>query len=176
MKAVTHTKKWIEKVVIGLGLCPFAAGVYNEDKILYTQIEFSSVLSTLKVVQSACDQISDSNTHFLTAIVVLESGMEGFEEYLELMDLLTLRIGEVYDYAFQLASFHPLYQFENTLSTDSENYTNRSPYPMIHILLESEVSKAVDSHPDIHAVPIANIQTMRRLGNEGIRSILRSIE
>lgn len=106
-------------------------------------------------------------------ILIFHEGLDDFNEYLELYDMAEqLLIDQNKNGVFQLASFHPAYQFGNTHYNDVSNYTNRSPFPFIHILRIKEVEEAINNYPNIEDVPLRNIKTMKKLGVKGIEKIL----
>ena len=167
----SQTRKWIEEIVIGLGLCPFAAKVYFEDRINFkvgSVLEPAELFSQFNeeiqgIVDGACD----------TSIIILNDDPEDFQDYLDLLEVLrnTLKKDELNE-KVQLASFHPKFQFENADPNDIENYTNRSPFPLIHILKVEDVAQAIENHPDIHSVSVKNIETLKKLGMQGLLKLM----
>jgi len=157
------TRKWIENLVIGLGLCPFASRVYFDDRIRFST---KSVIQTESLVNCFNEEIQcilDGTCD--TSIIILNDGPEQFQDYLDLLDVFKALIKkEKLTEEVQLAKFHPKFQFENTQENDIENYTNRSPFPLIHILKVQDVADAIANHPDISSVPKTNIETMKQLG------------
>jgi len=175
-EVIAKVKVWLHEVVIGLGLCPFAFEVYSKDQILYRVLSFRSAEDFLKSFSSCLKSILDKNSRYSTALIIVKEGLENFEDYLSVYHAMEacLDNNQLQD-TFQLASFHPDYQFEDTDSDDVSNYTNRSPYPILHILKSETVEQAIDSHPDINQVPIDNIATMKKLGIEGMVQLLENI-
>lgn len=171
MESIKKTRKWIEKVVIGLGLCPFAAKVYFENKIHFEIGDIADPKYLLSKFKASIEIVIDAE--FDTSIIVLKNGPEEFEDYLVLLDAFSayLRENEI-DNDIQLAGFHPKYQFEHTQPDDIENHTNRSPFPLIHILKVDDVAKAIESHPDIDSVPVNNIAVMKQIGIGGLEKLL----
>ena len=152
-----QTKAWIVNVVIGCNFCPFASKVVQHDSILYRVEENANrkkVLETLAVTFS----IMDGDTSTDTSFIILPRAFPQFNAYLQLVDTaeaLLTRLG--YDGIYQLASFHPHYVFAGSTGEDPANYTNRSPHPMLQILREEQVTKAIDSYPNTHEIPERNI-------------------
>lgn len=175
MDPITATQSWIQNLVIDLGLCPFAAKVFNGDNILYEGFTFTNVEKLKDKTIQMCEILFDDASDMETGILIASKGLESFEDYLStfytLEDMLTQCD---YHSEIQLASFHPSYQFEGTQRNDVENFTNRSPYPMIHILRLADVTKAIDSHPDINSVPPRNIEMMKTLGIDKLNEILKT--
>lgn len=108
-----------------------------------------------------------------TTLFVLPVGFELFDDYLDLLALAEALLEDLgYAGVLQIASFHPQYQFEGTELNDVSNWTNRAPYPILHLLKEESVSKAVDAHTDPDAIPENNIRTLDKLGLNGVLSLL----
>jgi len=163
----TDTRKWIEKIVIGLGLCPFAAKVYFDKRIRFTTQSVMDADALFGSFKKEIQHIIDGDCD--TSIIMLSDGPEQFQDYLDLLDVFTEMIkNKSLNEEVQLAKFHPKFQFENTHKSDIENYTNRSPYPLIHILKVQDVADAIASHPDIKSVPVNNIKTLKELGLAGL--------
>lgn len=154
---IAHTKQWITDVVIGCNFCPFAAREVKRGTIYYEVLDNDSP----KIILDACLQMMqrlDEDIAIETALLILPQGFEGFEHYLDLVETADELIAdENYEGIYQVASFHPRYMFAGSHENDPSNYTNRSPYPMLHFLREESLSKAIDSHPDIDGVPARNI-------------------
>lgn len=162
---ITTTKNWIEKVVIGLNLCPFAKPVFQKNKIQYTVSPATTEAQLLEdfvlCLQSFC---AKSPATAETAILILPFVLADFEEYLDFFEIVEQVIIEAgLEGIIQAASFHPAYQFEGTTPEAIENYTNRSPYPLIHLLREDSIEKVRLNYPDIEAIPERNMETMRQL-------------
>lgn len=175
---IQHTKNWIETVVIGLNLCPFAGKPFREDKIRYV-LQATPDLTHLmdKVVIEATTLANDQTNDIETTLIIHPDLLNDFYDYLDFVDYVNESLeGLGLEGVIQVASFHPDYQFEGTQASDPENYTNRSPYPMVHLIKEASVSKAVDTYPDIESIPDNNIQTMNDLGIEGIQDLLNKIK
>ena len=168
---VLATRTWLEKAVIGLNLCPFAKPV--RDRIRYavsvaeTPDELRADLVDELQTLAAADPGEIETTLLIHPRVFPDfldynDFLEVADETLEELDL----VGEI-----QVASFHPEYQFAGTEPDDIENYTNRSPYPMLHLLRESSVDAAVAAYPDTAQIYEKNIETLRALGHEGWRRL-----
>lgn len=170
---VVATRKWLEKAVIGLNLCPFAKPVHLGGRIRYAV----SVAETPEALHA--DLVDELRTlaaadpdEIETTLLIHPRVLTDFLDYNDFLDVAeaTLKaldlVGEI-----QVASFHPQYQFAGTGPDDIENYTNRSPYPMLHLLLESSVDRAVEAVPDASEIFERNIETMRALGHEGWRRL-----
>lgn len=166
---IATTQAWIEKAVIGLNLCPFAKAVYVKNQIRYvvsTATDTAALLAQLReelhVLQAADPMQID------TTLIIHPYVLGNFLEYNDFLDSadsvideLALR-GEI-----QIASFHPQYQFAGTVADDIENYTNRSPYPTLHLLRESSIDRALAAFPEAEVIFEKNIETLRTLGLQG---------
>ena len=168
-QVIATTRRWLEKAVIGLNLCPFAAGVYLQNKVRFV---VSAQTSTSGLLQELCAELqtlqhTDAQT-WETTLLIHPHSLTDFYLYNDFLDdadaaLVALNLeGEL-----QVASFHPDYQFADCDPMAIENYTNRSPYPMLHLLREASISHAVDHYADIDSVPENNVRTLRQLGLVG---------
>jgi len=168
------TLAWVERVVVGLDLCPFARAPLEAGRlrVMVTTCEDSRELLT--VIDDELELLLAADPGEIeTTLIVHPRCLTRFDDYNDFLDevdgLLELR---ELDGAVQVASFHPDYRFVDSPVDDPANYTNRSPYPMLHLLRESSVSRAVDSHPDIEAVPAANIAKLRALSLAQLRELV----
>ncbi len=172
MESIRRTKDWLEKVVIDLGLCPFASKVFYDNKILFITTEFHTIQKSLDVITNSADSILSVDTNVTTSLIIFETGLESFDHYLDLYYTIEDHINKSYlENTIQLASFHPLYQFDGTELSDLENFTNRSPYPIIHLLQTDDVTEAVASYPDTEQVPIRNIKKMTEMGLDYLKAL-----
>lgn len=154
---IAQTKKWIMDVVVGCNFCPFAAKELKRESIHYEVVPEATSAKVLEAVMTAIHQLNVEE-NIETTLLILPGSFQSFDEYLQLLDLTNaLLTKENYEGIYQIASFHPHYLFAGSTVGDPSNYTNRSPYPMLHFLREDSVSKAVDSYPDINEVPKRNI-------------------
>lgn len=169
---IQRTKCWIEKFIIAHNICPFAKRVFDEDSIAYRVINETDVEKQLHVLIDACVQL-DSEESIETALVIFPHGLENFDEYLDFLALANALLKRMsYEGVYQLASFHPEYCFEGANTDDPENYTNRSPYPMLHLIRESSLEKALQHYPDPEQIPVRNMDYLRRMGLIKARSFL----
>jgi len=172
MDSIKRTQKWLSDIVINLSLCPFAKKVFIENQILFVQCDFTELKLLSETVDDTIQTILNVDTQFTTALIIIHSGLDQFGVYLDVLNTLEQHLmSDGKNEYIQIASFHPQYQFAETELSDIENYTNRSPYPIIHLLRVDDVSAAINSHPDIDSIPVQNILKMKRLGLEGIKSL-----
>jgi hypothetical protein len=170
---IAKTRDWIEKAVIGLNLCPFAKAVYESDRIRYCVSEAHSEDLLLADLSRELRALQAADSQTCETVLLIHPGVLGdFLDYNDFLDMADATVdalgltGEI-----QIASFHPRYQFAGSGSDDIENYTNRSPYPMLHLLRESSVERAALASPDVDAIPARNRETLRHLGLEGWRRL-----
>lgn len=168
-QCIAATRQWLEKAVIGLNLCPFAKAVHTKDQIRYVvsgaqapEALLHDLLRELQWLQSADPAQTE------TTLLIHPGVLGDFLNYNDFLDVADDAVAELgLAGVIQVASFHPQYRFEGTGPDDIENYSNRSPYPMLHLLREASVERAVTSFPDVATIPEHNIETLKRLGREG---------
>lgn len=172
-RAVLHiieaTRHWLEKAVIGLNLCPFAKAVHVKKQIRYavSDAENTEDLHLDLVAELEVLQLADSND-IDTTLLIHPKVLTDFLDYNDFLDIADATLaGLGLEGRIQIASFHPQYRFADTLPDDISNYTNRSPYPMLHLLREASIDRAVTAYPDAGEIFNRNIETMRRLGLHG---------
>jgi hypothetical protein len=163
-QVITDTKNWVSNVVVGCNFCPFAAKEVKKGSIQYTVLEAATLKTTLEAVVRAMLQL-DIDDSIETTLLILPGSFLLFNDYLNMLDKAeTLLDKENYSGIYQMASFHPEYLFAGSNNEDPSNYTNRSPYPMLHFLRESSITRAVDSYPGIDEVPQRNIAYAKNKG------------
>lgn len=172
---IALTRRWLERAVIGLNLCPFAKSVYVKQQVRFvlSDAREPARLREQLDVELALLHAADAQ-QIDTTLIVHPQVLGDFLDYNDFLDeadaavdALGLR-GEI-----QVASFHPDYQFAGTGYDDVGNCTNRSPFPMLHLLREASVERAVAAFPDPDAIVERNLQTLDRLGRDGWAALLR---
>ena len=168
------TRCWLERFVIGLGLCPFAAEPYREGRVAYRVTTATTDEAVYRdFVETVEDLLSHSPRTQETALLILSRGLSDFEDYLEMLEVLEQALADAgLAGTVQLASFHPDYRFEGVDEDDPANYSNRSPYPMFHLIRERELAAALARYPDPESIPARNVARLRALGVDGIRALL----
>lgn len=169
-EAIEATRNWIERAVIGLNLCPFAKSAFVTDRIRFVLSDARTTEALLGDLERELRALSAAAPEEIETTVLIHPHVLGsFLDYNDFLDVADAAI-EALGLAgvLQVASFHPDYQFAGTPADDVTNYTNRSPYPMLHLLREESVERVVDTYPDIDAIPERNIATMRLLGLRGL--------
>jgi uncharacterized protein len=170
---VTKTRQWIEAAVIGLNLCPFAKPVYTKDQIRYAVSRAETAEALLAELLDELQTLAAADPERIETTLLIHPAV--LTDFLDYNDFLAVADAAVEDLGLtgivQIASFHPRYQFAGTAPDGIESYTNRSPYPMLHLLREASVERAVAAFPDAAAIYEKNIATLRRLGIAGWRRL-----
>ena len=171
---IEAVRQWLERIVIGLDLCPFAKTEFVNNRIRLSVTEAVSqeqLLIDLKTELEILNKAPDIETTLLIHPQVLEE-FDDYNQFLNDAERL-LRETEL-EGIYQIASFHPDYQFAGTEPDDAENYTNKAPYPILHLLREESIERAVSEHPDAAQIPERNVALMNKLGQKKMRSLLIS--
>ncbi|MFT5209991.1 MAG: hypothetical protein ACI9CE_001714 [Flavobacterium sp.] len=170
MSCLIAVKKWVETVVIDLELCPFARR--KQDQIRYFHSDASNEENLLNDLHRELN-LMEKDMSIETTLLVHPNILQSFDDYNQFLDVADALL-EHLDLigVFQIASFHPQYQFSLTASQDAENYSNRSPYPMLHILRESSLESAITSFGDTAGIPERNIEHLNKLGTEKMKKLL----
>lgn len=166
---LSETRHWLTRAVIGLNLCPFAKAVHVKQQIRYAISEATDMEGVLTDLEAELRALVDADPATTdTTLLIVPHALADFADYNDCLFfadrlLKQLRLeGEL-----QIASFHPQYQFEGSEPDDIENYTNRAPWPILHLLREASIERAVDAFPDAADIYERNIDTLRRLGHAG---------
>ena len=169
---ITHTKNWVEKVIMKYNICPFARREVERGSIRYYQVKDQGREDVLQELLNEC-QFLDSNTDIETTLFIMPCGYEGFYDFLDMLDMAN-ELLEMQDYEgiYQLANFHPDYCFADAPQNEPSNYTNRSPYPTLHIIRESSMEFAIANHPDVDSIPERNIEFANNKGNDFFINLL----
>ena len=166
---VTATRVWLERAVIGLQLCPFAKAVYVNEQVRYIVSEAQTTDALREVLERELRTLAQADASVIdTTLLIHPQVLTDFLDYNDFLDIAEATVEALgLDGVVQIASFHPAYQFAGTPRDDVTNFTNRSPYPMLHLLREASVSRAVAAFPDAPNIYQQNLETMRRLGTSG---------
>ena len=171
---LVRSQRWLERAVIGLNLCPFAKSVHAKGQVRWVLSEAATPEALLAALGEELLFLRDAPADVVdTTLIVHPRVLQDFLDYndfLETADALVESLG--LDGVLQVASFHPDYQFAGSARDDVENFTNRSPYPTLHLLREDSVSRAVEAFPDPEVIVERNVETLRRLGADGWRELL----
>ena len=161
---IGRTRKWIIEVVIGCNFCPFAANVVKQQTIFYKVEESNEMDVCLDSFVQEMERL-DNDEGIETSFLIFPNTFQKFDDYLDLLSLAEGRLKRNgYEGIYQVASFHPLYLFTNSVENDPANYTNRSIYPMLHLLREESIDKALENYKDPDSIPVRNINFAREKG------------
>ncbi|MBX2934428.1 MAG: DUF1415 domain-containing protein [Ferruginibacter sp.] len=163
-KVIEQTQNWIRDVVIACNFCPFAANVVKKKTIFYRVENSISMQTCLMALDEEVKRL-DNDESIETTLLILTNATKNFDDYLDLFSTAEEFLKqEGYEGIYQLASFHPLYCFAGASEDDAANYTNRSPYPMLHLLRESSIDAALLNYKNPEAIPQRNIDFARQKG------------
>ena len=153
-QVIAATRKWLERAVIGLQLCPFAVAPHLHDRVRYCVSAQRSGVGLLEELAVELQALQDADPlKCETTLLIHPQVLTDFREYNDFLGACDAAIAELgFEGELQVASFHPRYQFAGTGAQDIENYTNRSPYPMLHLLREASVARAVANFPTSSAL------------------------
>jgi uncharacterized protein len=164
LQAIDATKKWIADVVVGCNFCPFAAKVLKQQTVHYQAEDSAEHAVCLTAFMKEAARL-DANSSIETTFLIFPNSFADFNAYLHLVSLAEKLLKKNgYDGIYQVASFHPLYLFAGSAGDDAANYTNRSVYPMLHLLRESSIDAALEHYKDPEAIPGRNIDFARNKG------------
>ncbi len=167
---IFSTKKWVSNFVIRLNMCPFALHPFENDRIKYAVCNSRIVEDWVKHFINECNTLIETPKEDIsTTLIIIANGLDLFDDYLDIVETFE----EMIEYSgankiLQLATFHPQYQFEGTTYNDVTNYTNRSPYPIFHLLRTEEVSAAIEHYGNTKQIPIKNKKLLLEMGLEKI--------
>ena len=173
-EVIHATQHWVDKMVVGLNLCPFAKRSIDQNQLRYRVYTGDDIEAITQLLVDELERLANDNTIETTLLIHpnFATEFDAYLDYLAGVDDLIEALG--YSGVFQVAGFHPDYQFEGVAAIDPANHTNRSPFPMMHLLREASVSWAVESHPDIDSVPERNVELLREMGVAKIKALIAS--
>ena len=175
LHCVSETRDWVERIVIGLKLCPFAPAPAIKGLIRYAMSDAETKEALLEDLATELQHLAAAPPEELETTLLIHprvlQDFYDFNDFLEVADEL-LRVLEL-EGEIQIASFHPDYQFAGTESDDIGNETNRSPYPTLHLLREESITRAVDSFGDTSSIHTTNLTTLQQLGRESLQALKR---
>mgnify|MGYP000076321381 CR=1 FL=1 len=175
---VESVKAWVETMVVGLNLCPFAKRELLANRVRFFVSEAKTEEQLLMDLHSELNLLNDcagaaGGAYIETTLLIHPEALLDFGDYNQFLDyaeglLVELQLEGIY----QIASFHPNYQFAGTQLKDVENYTNRSPYPILHLIREHSLERAVANYPNPEQIPDRNIALLKEMGSEKIKTLL----
>ena len=173
-KIVASVRQWVESFIVGMNLCPFAKRELVKSRVRFAVTEAATDDQLMTALQAELELL-DRDSSVETTLLIHPKVLQDFDDYNQFLNfadrfLAQLRLGGVY----QIASFHPDYQFGGTDLNDAENYTNRSPYPMLHLIREESLERVITDYPDVDQIPERNIELMNRLGQDKLQALMQA--
>jgi hypothetical protein len=172
-RVIASTRRWLERAVIGLGLCPFAKPVYGRELIHYRVSEAQDERVLLEHLSEELAALEEASPAVRETTLLIHPGVlqdfVSYNAFLERADRRLVKMG--LEGEIQIASFHPQYRFADAAEDDAANNSNRSPFPMLHLLREASVERAIEAYTDTDSIYLRNIDTLRALGQEGWRRL-----
>lgn len=171
---IKTVRNWVETIVVGLNLCPFA-----KRELLAEAVRFS-VTQAVSEEQLLIDlkielELLDSDEGIQTTLLIHPGALQDFYDYNQFLNEVDGLLRNMnFEGVYQVASFHPDYQFGGTEPEDAENFTNRSPYPILHLIREASLERAVTHYPDSDQIPERNIALMNRMGRAQMQALLKA--
>jgi len=169
---IEQTKCWLSSVIIELNFCPFAQREFVKESICYDVSMAHGLEANLHELARALVHL-DEHAEIETTLLIFAEAFSEFNDFVEMIDYADQLIDELgYRSTYQLAHFHPDYCFEGEEADDAANYTNRAPFPTLHLLREDSLQKAINKHPDTANIPDNNIKLARELGLAKMQALL----
>jgi len=171
-RVIDSVRKWVEFFVVEFNFCPFVKRELVNNRIRFAVTVAATEEQLLIALQTELELLNNDESIETTLLIhphVLQN-FYYYNEFLSVADSLLVEMN--LEGVYQIASFHPDYQFGGTDPGDVENYTNRSPYPMLHLLREDSLEKAIANYPDVDQIPTRNIELLNRLGSDKVKMIL----
>jgi len=171
---VLAVRRWVETFVVGMNLCPFAKRELVKNRVRFVTTAATTQEQLLMVLQAELELLNTDPSVETTLLIhakVLQDFYD-FNDFLSIAD--SLLVDMELEGIYQIASFHPDYQFGGTQPSDAENYTNRAPYPVLHLLREESLERVIADYPDVDDIPERNIKLMNDLGPDKLQTLLKS--
>lgn len=173
-QTIASARQWVETVVVGLKLCPFANRELENDRVRFTVTDAETEAELLMALRSELSLMIDDASVETILLIHPQTLLDfyDFNDFLEVADanLIDLAL----DGVVQIASFHPGYQFAGTAPDDVQNYTNRSPNPMLHLIREESLARAIAAYPNVAAIPARNVALLQSIGSIKVRALLEA--
>ncbi len=171
---ILAVRQWVETFVVGMNLCPFAKRELVKNRVRFVTTAATTAEQLLQVLQTELELLN-ADPSVETTLLIHPAVLQDFYvfyDFLGCVDILLLDME--LEGIYQVASFHPDYQFGGTRSGDAENYTNRAPYPVLHLLREESLERVIADYPDVDDIPERNIELMNSLGQDKLQALLKS--
>ena len=174
MTPLQQTQAWFERAVIGLNLCPFAKAVHVRGQIRWVECEAREPEALLATLVAELQTLAAADPAQIdTTVLVHPQVLTDFLDFNDFLDLADSALAELgLEGELQIASFHPAYRFEGTTDHDIANFTNRAPFPTLHLLREASIERAVQANPDAATIYERNIETLQALGHDGWQRLM----
>ncbi len=171
---IKPVRQWVESVVIDLNLCPFAKRELVKNRVRFTVSDAVTEEQLLEDLKTELELLN-TNEAIETTLLIHPKVLQEFYDYNQFLNYVDDLLDQMeLDGIYQVASFHPDYQFGGTEPDDVENYTNKSPYPMLHLIREESLEKAIESYPDSDQIPERNIELLKSMGKDRMKALLQS--
>jgi hypothetical protein len=171
---IESVQRWVESFVVDMNLCPYAKRELIKNRVRFALTAAESEEELLIALQTELELLHGDSA-IETTLLIHAKVLQVFDDYNQFLnhaDRLLQQMG--FEGVYQIASFHPHYQFGGTDPDDAENYTNRSPYPMLHIIREDSVAQAIADSPNAEQIPVRNIELMNQLGQDKLQALMQA--
>lgn len=171
---ILAVRQWVETFVVGMNLCPFAKRELVKNRVRFVTTAATTAEQLLQVLQTELELLN-ADPSVETTLLIHPAVLQDFYDFNDFLSLAdSLLVDMELEGIYQVASFHPDYQFGGTRPSDAENYTNRAPYPVLHLLREESLERVIADYPDVDDIPERNIELMNSLGKDKLQALFRS--
>ncbi|WP_368485393.1 DUF1415 domain-containing protein [Pseudoalteromonas sp. SD03] len=172
--AISQTREWVSSVIVKYNFCPFARKEVENNCIHYIVSNANTIDDAVMDMLEQCIEL-DRESERETTLIMFDNGFSDFEDFLDLVDLANaLLVAQGFEGKYQIANFHPDYVFADSDETDAANYTNRAPFPTLHLIREASMSEALENYDEPESIPEHNINLARRKGIDFWQQLLEN--
>jgi len=172
---VRSVRMWVNTFVVEMNLCPFAKYEMLNNRVRFATTSAITEEQLLMTLQEELELLN-GDPSVETTLLIHAHVLQNFGDYNQFLSYADKLLSEMgLEGIYQIASFHPDYQFGGTNPDDAENYTNRSPYPILHLIREASLERAIEEYPNVDQVPIRNVALMDSLGQTKLQSLFESL-
>ena len=172
--AISQTREWVSSVIVKYNFCPFARKEVENNCIHYIESNANTIDDAVMDMLEQCIEL-DRESERETTLIMFDNGFSDFEDFLDLVDLANaLLVAQGFEGKYQIANFHPDYVFADSDETDPANYTNRAPFPTLHLIREASMSEALENYDEPESIPEHNINLARRKGIDFWQQLLEN--
>ena len=169
---IAAVRQWVEQLVIGYNLCPFAKRELVRDRVRFVVSQAQDEEQLLVDLENELTLLGEDEG-IETTLLITPQVLQDFFDFNQFLGRADQRVAQLkLKGVFQIANFHPDYQFGGTEPDDAENYTNKSPYPVLHLLREASLDQAIENYPDAESIPERNIEQLEQMGSDQLRRLL----